>query len=61
MKYGIIFDLDGTLWNVTDTTYMSVNEVSNKYKINSVSRDVIISCFGLDKEEYFVKILSYIR
>ena len=55
MKYGIIFDLDGTLWNVTDTTYMSVNEVSRKYKINSVSSDVIISCFGLDKENTSLK------
>lgn len=55
MKYGIIFDLDGTLWDVTDTTYMSVNEVSNKYKLNSVSRDVVISCFGLDKENTSLK------
>ena len=55
MKYGIIFDLDGTLWNVTDTTYMSVNEVSRKYKINSVSRDVVISCFGLDKDNTSLK------
>lgn len=55
MKYGIIFDLDGTLWNVTDTTYMSVNEVSRKYKINSVSRDIVISCFGLDKENTSLK------
>ena len=49
MKYGILFDLDGTLWDVTDTTYESVNEVSRKYKLNSVSRDTVISCFGLDK------------
>ena len=55
MKYGIIFDLDGTLWNVTDTTYMSVNEVSRKYKLNSVSRDTVISCFGLDKNDTSLK------
>lgn len=55
MKYGIIFDLDGTLWNVTDTTYESVNEVSGKYKLNSVSRDTVISCFGLDKNNTSLK------
>ena len=55
MKYGIIFDLDGTLWNVTDTTYESVNEVSGKYKLNSVSRDSVISCFGLDKDDTALK------
>ena len=55
MKYGIIFDLDGTLWNVANTTYKSVNEVSSKYKINSVSKDTVISCFGLDKENTSLK------
>lgn len=55
MKYGIIFDLDGTLWKVTDNTYVSVNEISRKYKINSVSKDTIISCFGLDKENTSLK------
>ena len=29
-----IFDLDGTLWEVIDITYLSVNEISRKYKIN---------------------------
>ena len=55
MKYGIIFDLDGTLWEVTDNTYVSVNEVCRKYKINSVSKDTVISCFGLDKENTSLK------
>ena len=55
MKHGIIFDLDGTLWDVANTTYKSVNEVSSKYKINSVSRDTVISCFGLDKDNTSLK------
>ena len=55
MKHGIIFDLDGTLWDVANTTYKSVNEVSSKYKINSVSKDTVISCFGLDKENTSLK------
>lgn len=55
MKYGIIFDLDGTLWEVIDNTYESVNEVCKKYKINCVSKDTVISCFGLDKNDTALK------
>ena len=33
MKYGIIFDLGGTLWEVIDNTYNSVNEIARKYKL----------------------------
>lgn len=55
MKYGIIFDLDGTLWEVIDTTYESVNEVSMKYQLNNVSKDTVISCFGLDKDKTSLK------
>ena len=55
MKYGIIFDLDGTLWEVSDNTYESVNEVCKKYKINCVSKDIVISCFGLDKNDTSLK------
>ena len=48
---GIIFDLDGTLWEVIDSTYKSVNEICEKYRLDSVSKDVVCSCFGLDKYE----------
>ncbi len=34
MKKGIIFDLDGTLWEVTNITYKSVNEIIKKYNLN---------------------------
>ena len=27
---GIIFDLDGTLWEVADSTFYSANEITNK-------------------------------
>ena len=32
-KVGVLFDLDGTLWEVTDITYESANEITKKYKI----------------------------
>lgn len=51
MKYGIIFDLDGTLWEVIESTYKSVNEVARKYKLAGISKDTICACFGLNKEE----------
>lgn len=57
---GIIFDLDGTLWEVIDSTYKSVNEICEKYNLDSVSRGVICSCFGLDKYETARKYFSNI-
>ncbi len=36
MKKGIIFDLDGTLWEVTNTTYKSVNEIAKKHNLKEV-------------------------
>ena len=35
MKKGILFDLDGTLWEVTDRTYESVNEITKKYGLKT--------------------------
>ena len=55
MKYGIIFDLDGTLWEVINTTYASVNKIASIYNLDSVSKDTICSCFGLNKEETALK------
>ena len=50
MKKGsIIFDLDGTLWEVTDVTLESVNIITKKYNIKEVSRETICSVFGLNR------------
>ena len=49
-NYGIIFDLDGTLWDVADVTYMSANQVSQKYGLNPVTKKAVLDSFGLPKE-----------
>lgn len=51
MKQGIIFDLDGTLWEVTNTTYNSVNEIAKKHNLDEVKIETIRSVFGCNKEE----------
>ncbi len=50
-EIGIIFDLDGTLWEVTDATYTSANEITKKYNLKEISKDVICSVFGKNKIE----------
>ena len=49
-KYGVIFDLDGTLWDVTDTTVYSANEIARKYGLPEVSKAAVVNSFGLPKE-----------
>ena len=51
MKNSVIFDLDGTLWEVIESTYKSVNIITNKYNLKEVSRETICKVFGLNKEE----------
>ena len=49
-KNGVIFDLDGTLWDVADVTHMSANEVALKYGLNYVTKKAVLDSFGLPKE-----------
>ena len=51
MKNAVIFDLDGTLWETIDSTYTSINEVANKYGVNSVDREVVCKNYGNNKVE----------
>ena len=51
VKKGIIFDLDGTLWEVTDVTLDSVNKIAIKYSLEKVTKSTVRSVFGLNKEE----------
>ncbi len=42
----IIFDLDGTLWDVVDTAFESVNVVANKYSLDPISRETVVKAMG---------------
>ena len=48
---GVIFDLDGTLWDVTESTFYSTNVVTQKHKLKEISKETICNVFGCDKEE----------
>lgn len=49
MRKGIIFDLDGTLWEVTDSTFKSMNEVLRKHNLKEESWERVCAGFGLNK------------
>jgi len=51
MENSVIFDLDGTLWEVIESTYKSANTIANKYNLKEISKDTICKVFGLNKEE----------
>lgn len=51
MKNSVIFDLDGTLWEVIESTYISANIIANKYNLKEISKDTICKVFGLNREE----------
>ena len=38
-KIGILFDLDGTLWEVIDSTFYSANEITKKYHLSEISKE----------------------
>lgn len=50
-KDAILFDLDGTLWEVTDATYNSVNEVAKNHNLQEVTKETIKGVFGLNRME----------
>lgn len=50
-KKGILFDLDGTLWEVADRTYESVNEIVKRHNLEEVKIETIRKVFGLNREE----------
>ncbi len=47
----IIFDLDGTLWDVTKSTYDSANNIALKFGLKAISKEIICKGFGTNKEE----------
>ena len=41
MNKGIIFDLDGTLWEVTNATYNNLNRVAKKYNLEEIKLETV--------------------
>lgn len=46
MNKGIIFDLDGTLWEVTDATYNNINRIAKKYNLEEIKLETVKKIFG---------------
>ena len=49
-KNGIIFDLDGTLWDVADITLLSANEITEERGLKKVTMKAVLDSFGLPRE-----------
>lgn len=47
----ILFDLDGTLWETSKSTYDSANEIAKKYHLKEISMETVNRCMGLGFED----------
>jgi len=61
MKNSVIFDLDGTLWEVIESTYKSANIIANKYNLKEITKETICKVFGLNREESAKLYFPYIE
>ena len=50
-RNAIIFDLDGTLWETVDSTYVSLNKVAKKYHCDEISKELVCKNYGNNKLE----------
>lgn len=60
-KQGILFDLDGTLWEVIDATYESANEVAKKHNLKEVTRQTVCNTFGLNSRDSAKSYFPYLE
>ena len=61
VKKGIICDLDGTLWDTTESTYNSVNQIALKHNLPKVSKETIQNVFGCTVREAASKYFPSIK
>ena len=50
-KNGIIFDLDGTLWETIESNYNALLEVIKKYNLKPVSKQMLCDNYGNSKKQ----------
>lgn len=56
----ILFDLDGTLWNASYSTYVGANEIAQKYHIKEISMETVNRCMGLGFEDCARNYMPYL-
>lgn len=49
-KYGVIFDLDGTLWDVTEAAVYCANVIVEKHGLREITEGTVKSAFGQTRE-----------
>ena len=50
-RKAIIFDLDGTLWETIDSTYVSLNTVAKNHNCNPITKELVLKNFGNSKKD----------
>ena len=50
-KIALLFDVDGTLWDTTNSTYKAENIITKKYNLPEVTKEKIRQCFGYNRVE----------
>ena len=59
-KKAVLFDLDGTLWEVVDSTYKSINEVTQRYNLKKIELETVCGVFGFTRSETAKEFFPYL-